>query len=73
MNFTTVFNAFSLTEAQLVSSRLQAAGFHPFVANENTASWQAGFAPLGNVRVQVPTTEAAEAKAFLDAPATPAE
>ena len=73
MDFTTVFSAFSLTEAQLVRSRLEAAGFHPFVANENTASWQAGFSPLGNIPVQVPTSEAANAKEFLDTPTTPVE
>jgi len=73
MDFTTIFNAFSLTDAQLTCSRLEAAGFHPFVANENAASWQAGFSPLANVQVQVPTNEAEAAKEFLDTPATPAE
>jgi len=73
MDFTTVFNAFSLTDAQLICSRLEAAGFHPFVANENAASWQAGFSPLGSVQVQVPTTEADDAKEFLETPASPAE
>jgi hypothetical protein len=73
MDFATIFTAFSLTDAQLTCSRLEAAGFHPFVANENTASWMAGYAPLANVLVQVPATEAASAKEFLDTPVTPAE
>jgi hypothetical protein len=67
MDFATVFTAFNLTDAQLVCSRLEAASFHPFIANENTASWLAGYSPLANVRVQVPEAEAADAKAFLDA------
>ena len=73
MDFTTIFNAFNVTDAQLACSRLEAAGFHPFIANENTASWQAGFSPLGSVQVQVPTTEAAEAKAFLETSTPSAE
>ncbi|HZL12769.1 MAG TPA: DUF2007 domain-containing protein [Verrucomicrobiae bacterium] len=67
MDFATVFTAFNLTDAQLVCSRLEAANFHPFIANENTASWMAGFSLLGNVRVQVPEIEAADAREFLDA------
>jgi hypothetical protein len=65
MDFVTVFIAFNLTEAQLVRSRLEAADFHPFIANENTASWLAGYSPLANIFVQVPTVEAADAKEFL--------
>jgi hypothetical protein len=67
MDFATVITTFNLTEAQLICSRLEAAGFHPFVANENTASWLAGYSVLANVQVQVPETEAAEAKEFLAA------
>ena len=54
------------TEAQLVRSRLEAAGFHPFVANENCRLGMAGYSPLASgIRVQVPETEAADAKEFL--------
>jgi hypothetical protein len=67
MDFATIFTAFSLTDAQLVTSRLEAAGFHPFIANENTVSWMSGYSPLANVQIQVPTTEAADAKEFLNA------
>ena len=73
MDFTTIFSAFSINDAQLISSRLEAAGFHPFIANENAASWMAGFSPLANILVQVPTTEAADAKEFLETPTTPGE
>ncbi len=68
MDFVTVITTANLTEAQLHCSRLEAAGFHPFVANENTASWLAGYSVLANVQVQVPEAEAADAKEFLNAP-----
>ena len=70
MDFTTVLTTFNLTEAQLASSRLEAANFHPFVDNEN-AAWLAGFgtaSTAGMIRVQVPETEAGDAREFLDAP-----
>ena len=67
MDFATIFTAFNLTDAQLVCSRLEAANFHPFIANENAASWLAGYAPLANIRVQVPESEADDAKEFLQA------
>jgi hypothetical protein len=68
MDFATVVTTANLTDAELVCSRLEAAGFHPFVANENTASWLAGYSVLANVLVQVPETEAADAREFLKAP-----
>jgi hypothetical protein len=67
MDFATVFTAFNLTEAQPVRARLAAADFHPLVANENTASWLDGYSTATPIRVQVPETEAADAKEFLDA------
>ena len=70
MDFVTVFTSFSLNEVQIVRSRLEAANFHPFIANEAAASWLGGFGTYstqGLVRVQVPETEAADAKEFLDA------
>jgi hypothetical protein len=67
MDFTTVMTTANLTDAQLVCARLEAAGFHPFVANENTASWLAGYSVLANVQVQVPEAEADDAREFLNA------
>jgi hypothetical protein len=69
MDFATVFTTFNVTEAQIVCSRLEVAEFHPFVANENAASWLGGFgtySTAGIVRVQVPEAEAADAKEFLN-------
>ena len=68
MDFATVFTAFNPVDAHLVRSRLEAAGFHPFIANENSALGTEGYAlAVGGIRVQVPEAEAAEAKEFLGA------
>ena len=69
MQLVTVFSAFNPAEAQLVRSRLEAAGFHPFVANELSALSIEGYSmAVGGVRVQVPDNEADEVKEFLAAP-----
>jgi hypothetical protein len=69
MNPATVYKALNPTDAHLVSSRLEAAGFHPFVADEASALNTDGYSlAIGGIRVQVPETEFAEARAFLDAP-----
>ncbi|HVU07663.1 MAG TPA: DUF2007 domain-containing protein [Verrucomicrobiae bacterium] len=68
MDFVTIFKAFSPAEAQLVRSRLETAGFHPFVADELSALSTDGYSmAIGGIRVQVPENEAAAAKEFLDA------
>jgi hypothetical protein len=70
MDLVTVFTAFNPADAQLARSRLEAAGFHPFVANENAALSMDGYAlAVGGILVQVPEAEAADAKEFLNAPA----
>jgi hypothetical protein len=67
MDFATIFTAFNLAETQLVRSRLEAAGFHPFIANENVSSWLGGYSTATVIRVQVPEAEANDAKEFLKA------
>jgi hypothetical protein len=70
----TIFKAFNPAEAQLVRSRLEAAGFHPFVADELSALSIDGYAlATGGIRVQVPESEAADVREFLDTPTAPAE
>ncbi len=69
MNLITVATSFFLAEAELVRSRLEAADFHPFVANEMAAGWLGGTSTATLLRIQVPEDEAAEATAFLAAPA----
>jgi len=67
MNPTTVYKALNPADAQLVYSRLEAAGFHPFVADEATALGMEGYAlAVGGIRVQVPEAEAVEAGEFLN-------
>jgi hypothetical protein len=69
MDFATIFTAFNPADAQLTRSRLEAAGFHPFVLNENSALGCEGYAlAVGGILVQVPEAEAADAKEFLNAP-----
>jgi hypothetical protein len=69
MELVTVYTAFNPADAQLVRSRLEAAQFHPIVQHELSALSLDGYAlAAGGIRVQVPEAEAAEARAFLDAP-----
>lgn len=70
MNPATVYKALNPADAHLVASRLEAAGFHPFVADEAAALGMEGYAlAVGGIRVQVPETEFADAREFLDAAA----
>ena len=70
MNPVTVYKALNPADAQLVFSRLEAAGFHPFVADETAALSMEGYAlAAGGIRVQLPDSEFADAREFLDAPA----
>ena len=72
MSPTTIYRAFNPAEAQLVRSQLEAAGFHPFVADELSALSIDGYAlAAGGIRVQVPASEAANAREFLASPPPP--
>jgi hypothetical protein len=74
MSPVTIYRAFNPAEAQLVRSRLEAAGFHPFVADELSALSIDGYAiTAGGIRVQVPENEADDVREFLDTPTAPAE
>ena len=67
MNLITIRTAFNPADAHLVRSRLEAAGFHPFVAHELSALSMDGYSmAAGGIRVQVPEDEADEARQFLD-------
>ncbi len=68
MNLVTVSTYFNLGEAGLVCSRLEAAGFHPYLANEMAAGWLGGTSSATLIRVEVPENEATDAKEFLAAP-----
>jgi hypothetical protein len=68
MTLVTVLSAFNPADAQLVRSRLEAAGFHPVVTHELSALSLDGYAlAAGGILVQVPDEEAADAKELLAA------
>ncbi len=70
MNLITIATSFNLAEAGLVCSRLEAAGFHPFMCNELASSWLGGtMSTATQLRIEVPENEVADAKEFLAAPA----
>jgi len=69
MSPVTIYKALNPADAQLVASRLEAAAFHPFVADELAALSMDGYAQAaGGIRVQLPDSEFADAREFLDAP-----
>lgn len=69
MKLITIYTGFNPAEVQLVRSRLEAAGFNPFVLNENAALGTEGYAmAIGGIRVQVPEDQVTDAKEFLAAP-----
>ena len=70
MNLVTIATNFNLADAGLVCSRLDAAGFHPVMGNENASSWLGGTMSTATLlRIEVPESEAADAIEFLEAPA----
>ena len=73
MNLATVHRAFSPAEAQLVCSRLDAAGFDATVTHELASMSMDGYSlATGGVLVQVPEDEAADARELLASEAPPA-
>jgi hypothetical protein len=67
MNNLTVATLLNPADAQLVRSRLEAAGFHPEVFHELSALSMEGYAlSAGGIRVQVPEAEVVEARNFLE-------
>jgi hypothetical protein len=68
MKLITISTSFNLAEAGLVCSRLEAAGFHPFM--ENSSSWLGGtMSTATQLQIEVPENEADAAQEFLAAPA----
>ncbi|HYE31226.1 MAG TPA: hypothetical protein VEH27_07355 [Methylomirabilota bacterium] len=63
-----VFKSLDPAAAELVCSRLRAAGFHAEVEHELSATTATGWTlGAGGIRVAVPAGEAVDAKALLDA------
>lgn len=66
MTFVVVFKSFSPAEAQLIRSRLEAAGCHAFVHHELSSLSLEGYAlAAGGIRVEVPENEADEARELI--------
>ena len=68
MKLVAISTNFNLGEAGLICSRLEAAGFHPFLANEMAAGWLGGIGTSTLLRIEVPEDEAQSAREFLDTP-----
>ncbi len=73
MEFTTVQTLFSDIEANLLKTRLEIAGFHPRLKDENATLFTAAPTTTGGIKLQVPSTEAADALAFIESEAEAAE
>ena len=69
MKLVTIATNFNLADAGLVCSRLDAAGFHPSLVNENASAWLGGTMSTATLlQIQVPENEAADAREFLAPP-----
>ena len=67
MNHKTVFKSFSAAEAQMIKSRLETAGFHPFVTDEIASMSMEGYSmSTGGIRVQVPEPESKPARELVE-------
>ncbi len=67
MPLTTVYRALNPADAQLVRSRLDAAGFYAEVTHEGSSLWMEGYAlATGGILVQVPDDQAADARALIE-------
>ena len=71
MPLVTISKELSDIEAQMKRSKLEAAGFHPVIANEATALWMGTAITTDGILVQVPESEVADAREFLNAPDVP--
>ena len=66
MDFATVFTAFDPSEAHLIRSRLEVAGFDATIANEfSSLNLEGGSIAAGGITVQVPSDQADEARALI--------
>ena len=73
MQLVTISKELNDMDAQMKRSRLEAAGFHPMLTNEDTALWLGTAITIGGILLQVPEAEAADAKEFLETPTAPVD
>jgi hypothetical protein len=63
-----VFETLSAAEAQLIRSRLEAAGMHPEISPEFDPLSIEGFSlPAGGIQIRVPAAEASDSRQLLAA------
>jgi hypothetical protein len=66
MELVTVFKTFNVAEAQLVCSRLQAAGLDAQLTHELAALSMEGYSmTTGGVEIQVPSNQVSDAKELI--------
>ncbi len=66
MQLVTIYTALSPADADLVRSRLEAAGFHATLRGLSALSMEGYSLTTGGIEVQVPEDEKAEALEFLN-------
>ncbi|MEO6182858.1 MAG: DUF2007 domain-containing protein [Verrucomicrobiota bacterium] len=66
MDFATVFKTFNSAEANLVAAQLESAGFEPTVLNELSSLTLGSAITAGSIRVQVPESQSADARALIE-------
>jgi hypothetical protein len=72
MKLVTIYRCFSPAEAQVIRSRLDAAGFFVQATHELSALSVEGYSmAAGGIQIQVPEDVAEEARALLDAADSP--
>ena len=68
MKTVTVFRCFNLSEADLVRSRLEAAGFMAQLSHDLAALGTEGYSlATGGVKVEVPADQAEDARTLIEA------
>jgi len=66
MNLVTVYTAFSAADAQLIRSRLEAAGINAIVSDEIASLSMEGYSmAAGGIRINVPENQENEARALI--------
>jgi hypothetical protein len=66
MELVTISKEFNDMEAQMKRAQLEAAGFHPFIANEASSLWIGTAYATGGILIQVPEDEVSDAREFLN-------
>lgn len=67
MTLETIFSSFNSAEAQMISGRLEAAGFHPSVTDEIASMSMEGYSmATGGIRIKVPEGEKDAARSLVD-------